>query len=170
MNFHKKRLVSLLCVSICSVSLLCVGHADTPAQRKSRREIAATYDKMARAMLHKDLATIAAIEAPDYQITTYSGATRNRERDLAMTRFVFSSGAGFSKVENKIVSLTWRGPDAIVISQSTIAAVMRRGKQSGRADGVILSRDYWSKGPQGWQIRQSVERESKAWINGHRVQ
>lgn len=165
----KTRLFSLVCAGVCGASLFSHARADTPAQNAARREIAATYAKLTNAIKHKDLATVASIEAPDYQGVSLVGITRNRERDLAAMQMVFRMGASYSKYDDKIVSLKWRGPDAIVICKSTVVAVAQRGTRQGRSGGFVVTRDYWSKGAGGWQIRQSVERSGEMWLNGQRV-
>jgi ketosteroid isomerase-like protein len=170
MMFRMKTLVSFVCVGALSLCVSATGRADTPAQNRARREIAATYAKMARAMMRKDLPTLSAIEAADYQAFTKAGLSRSREQDLETTRRLFLLVKQFPKMQSKILSLTWRGPDAVVMAQTTPVSIMNQAGKTGRMEGVVITRDYWSRSAGGWQIRQSVEREGKVWLNGQRVQ
>jgi len=169
MIFSMKEMFSLGCAGFLCLSMSVSAYADTPAQTKARREIAAAYAKMERAMKNKDLATIASLEAPDFQMSSITGGTRNRAQDLALTRSVFPMVKAMPKMESKILSLKWRGPDAIVMCQTTAVVVMVKGGKTARLEEVDLSRDYWSQNAGVWQIRQSVEKTAKMWINGKRL-
>jgi hypothetical protein len=169
MFFRTKLLLSLGCIAALSGTLCAGAHADTPAQKGARATIAALYNKSSQALRRKDIVPIAAMEAPDYQ-SFLPNRTLNREEDLAMTSQIFASAVQIAKVDSKILSLTWRGPDAVVNVQNTVVFTMAKGSRKSRVETVSISRDYWSPGPQGWQIRQSVHSSIKSWINGKRVQ
>ncbi len=150
-------------------SLCDVGRADTPAQKEARRDIVAVYARVSRAAIHKDLAPLAEAEADDFQDFTAIG-TLNRDQSLALARQFFASVKSVSKAQSKILSWTWRGPDAVVIAQNTTVATAMRGRKTVRLEAVNTSRDYWSRTARGWQIRQSVDRGTKMWVDGRRVQ
>ena len=151
------------------ISLIAVGHAGTPAQKQARREIEADYQKMDQSLMRKDVEGAAAFEAPDYRSFYQSGASLSRAQQIAQARQTSEAVKSVPKVKTKIISLTWRGHDAIVISQSTVVLMIMKGSQLVRAERVGVCRDYWSHNPTGWQIRQSVEKSAKGWVNGKRV-
>lgn len=173
---QKKPFVSLAFLGAVSLCLSGVGRADTPAHNSARREIAAVYGKRAQATIRKDLTLLGATEAPDYQATTLAGITRNREQELEVMRRMAQIASRLpqtqstTKMQTKILSLTWRGPDAIVMAQTTVVSRAAQGGKTMRSEAVVTTRDYWSRGAGGWQLRQSVERAGKVWINGQRVQ
>lgn len=171
-----KPFVSLLCLGVVSLSSSGIGRADTPAHNSARREIAAVYVKRAQATVRKDLTLLGSTEAPDYQATTLAGITRSREQELEMMRRLVQiikqlpSTQSATQMQTKILSLTWRGPDAIVMAQTTVVSRAAQGGKTMRSEAVVTTRDYWSHNSGGWQLRQSVERAGKAWINGQRIQ
>ncbi len=159
----------VVAVALCGAVVGADCRADTSAQKSGRRDIAATYQRVAKALMHKDLAPMAAALSPDYECFSTLG-TLNREQSVAVTRQFFASVKSISKIENKILSLTWRGPDAVVIVQNTTVAIAQKGGKTVRLEAVNTSRDYWSRTNGGWQIRQNVDRGAKMWMNGRRVQ
>lgn len=125
--------------------------------------------------MRKDWTALVATEAPDYQATTLAGITRNREQELEMMRRLTMMTKRLpvqsaSKVQSRILSLTWRGPDAIVMAETTVVSTAARNGKTARVEAVVTTRDYWGQSASGWQLRQSVERAGKAWLNGQRVQ
>jgi len=166
MVFHK-QLSGVGAFALC-VSFIAVGHADTPARKQGRREIEAAYAKSARAVMKRDVEAAFAMEAPDYQNFSSAGEPVNRAQEMALLRRVMPFVRSVPKAETKIMSFTWRGPDAIVVSQNTVILMVMRGRQLVRTETVGVSRDYWSHNPIGWQMRQSVGRSEKVWVNGKR--
>lgn len=162
-----KQLSGVSTFALC-VSLIAVGHADTPAQKQGRREIEAAYEKSARALMRRDVEAAFALQAPDFQNFSSTGASINRAQEMAVLRRAMLFVRSVPKAETKIMSLTWRGPDAIVVSQSTVVLMVTKGRQLVRTETVGVSRDYWSHNPIGWQMRQSVGRSAKIWVNGKR--
>ena len=168
-SLRLRPVLALGLVAVMGTALCGTGRADTPAQKAARRDIVAVYAKISRAAIHKDLAPLAQAEADDFQDFTAMG-TLNRDQSLELARQFFASTNSISKAESKILSWTWRGPDAVVIAQNTTVATARRNGKSVRLEAVNTSRDYWSRTGKGWQVRQSVDRGTKLWINGRRVQ
>lgn len=173
--FSFTKPLSLVCMGAVSLSLMGVGRADTPAHNRARREIAAMYVKRAQAMMRKDWTAVFATEAPDYQAVTLAGISRNREQELEIMRRLALITKRLpvqstSKVQNRIVSLTWRGPDAIIMAETTVVGLASHGARTARSEAVVTTRDYWSQSAGSWRLRQSVERAGKAWLNGQRVQ
>ncbi|HEX9996472.1 MAG TPA: hypothetical protein VGB45_04955 [Abditibacterium sp.] len=173
-----KTLLSLtLALSLGGASLISSARptyaAETAAQRAGRAAIVAAYKKQAQATVKKDANAIMSFVAPDYQMFMLDGTTLNRARTDAMMRQTMSEESRVSltylKATPRIVSLTWRGKDAIVVVEMTGSGTIRSGQRSERFEQVVLSRDFWSSSPRAWKMRQQVERISKFWVNGQRI-
>jgi len=162
-----KQLSCMGAFALC-VSFIAVGHADTSAQTEGRRQIAAAYANSARALMRRDLKGAFAMEAPDYQNYTVGGVAVSREQEMAQMQRAFTLVRSVPKAEVKIMSLKWRGPDAVVMAQYTLVLMVAKGSKTVRSEVVSISRDYWSHNPAGWQVRQAVGRSGKVWINGKR--
>jgi len=163
-----KQLSGVGAFALC-ISLLAVGHADTPAQKQARREIAAAYKRMDQGLMRKDLTPYVAPMAPDFQSVSAKGVSRNREQDFAQMRLLLGSIDSIPKSTSKIISLVWRGPDAVGMCQSDAVLVQAKREKIRRVEQVTLTRDYWSHNAVGWQIRQSVAQAEKVWANGKRI-
>ena len=147
--------------------------AETAAQRAGRAAIAAQYRKSDVAIVRHDVATLVAQMAPDFKSYDLDGSVANRAQSEASMRVMLSGTVmgikmKFIKSHSKILSLTWRGPDAIVQVQTTMVGIGSRGSKSARSEVVGISRDYWGKTARGWQIRQSATTQMKRWVNGVR--
>ena len=147
--------------------------AESAAQRAGRAAIAAQYRASDAAILRKDVPTLVGQMAPDYKSYEREGTVANRAQNEAALRAMLSGNYmgiqfQFTKAQSKILSLTWRGPDAIVMAQSTLVGTGKRGNKSVRVEVVGLAREYWGKTARGWQVRQSVSLQMKRWINGVR--
>ncbi len=147
--------------------------AENATQRAGRAAIAAQYRISDAAILRKDVPTLIGQMTPDYKSYERDGTVADRAQNEAALRLMLSGNYmgikfQFTKAQSKILSLTWRGPDAIVMAQSTLVGTGQRGNKSVRVEVVGLSREYWGKTARGWQVRQSVNMEMKRWINGVR--
>ena len=151
-----------------------IAHAaENAAQRAGRAAIAAQYRASDAAILRRDVATIVAQMAPDYKSHDLDGSVADRAQNEAALRAMLSGQYmgikfNFTRAHSKILSLTWRGPDAIAMVQSTLVGTGERGNKSVRVEVVGVSREYWGKTARGWQVRQSVSTQMKRWINGVR--
>lgn len=174
----KKSLLSL------SAALLlggAIGTASTPAratetsvQRAGHAAIVAAYQTYDQAALKGDVATLMSFCTADFQDYSADGQVHNRAQVEAMNRMalggmVMGVPVKITKCQTRVVSLTWRGKDAIVMVQNTSVAVARRDGRTSRSENVSLSRDYWTPTTQGWRVRQTAERINKQWIDGKRV-
>ena len=147
--------------------------AETAAQRAGRAAIAAQYRKSDAAVVRHDVAALAAQMAPDFKSYDLDGSVADRAQNEAALRVMLSGkimgiNLKFTKSQSKILSLKWRGPDAIVQVQTTMVGIGSRGNKSVRSEVVGVSRDYWGKTARGWQVRQSVTTQMKRWVNGVR--
>ena len=147
--------------------------AETAAQRAGRAAIAAQYRKTDAAVVRHDVAALVAQMAPDYKSHGLDGSVADRAQNEAALRAMMSGkvmgiSLRFTKSQSKILSLQWRGPDAIVQAQTTMVGIGRRGSKTVRVEVVGVARDYWGKTARGWQVRQSVNMQMKRWINGAR--
>ncbi len=125
-------------------------------------------------MVKDDLGNLMFYFAPDFQLHTLGGQVLNRaQTEQAMKQTLSGAGVGlpldYTKVSTRIVSLSWRGKDAIVMAENTALAVAKKGGRAVRLETVSLARDYWTPTAQGWKVRQSVERAAKMWLDGKRV-
>lgn len=151
--------------------------AETAAQRAGRAAIIAAYDKQCQATVKKDVSAIVAFYAPDYALYSKAGRVYNRSeteemlrRLIGMADRIAATGVKTdSTLATRIVSLTWRGKDAIVMSQTTGVNIAKKGARRVRTETVNLARDYWTPTSQGWKIRQTAERDAKMWLNGERI-
>lgn len=144
--------------------------AENAAQRAGRAAIAAQYRISDAAILRKDVPTLVSQLASDYKSYERDGTVADRAQNEAALRLMLSGNYmgikfQFTKAQSKILSLTWRGPDAVVMAQSTLVGTGTRGNKVVRVEVVGLSREYWGKTSRGWQVRQSVNLEMKRWIN-----
>lgn len=152
--------------------LLQTAHAaESATQRAGRAAIAAQYRAADVAVVRHDAATLAAQMAPDFKSYERDGTIADRAKNVAGLREslsgqVYGVPLKFTKSQSKILSLKWRGPDAIVQVQTTMVGVASRSNKSMRIEVVGVSRDYWGKTARGWQLRQSVTTQMKRWING----
>lgn len=142
---------------------------DTSAQKVARRAIAANYLKAAAAIRRKDLGALDAMEAPDYRSYSPGGKVLTREQDALEMRQFLAGVNRVLKMENRILSLTWRGQDAVVVAQNTGVFLVKQGGRTLRLETVDVSRDFWSQTAKGWQIRQVVHGPGKTWVNGKRT-
>ena len=147
--------------------------AETAAQRAGRAAIAAQYRKIDAAIVRHDVVALVAHLAPDFKSHGPDGSVADRAQNEAALRAMLSGKVlgvkvKFIKSQSKILSLKWRGPDAIVQVQTNTVCIGGQGKKSVRSEVVGVSREYWGKTARGWQIRQSVTTQMKRWINGVR--
>ena len=173
--FHLALGASLLCAAPLAFSLAPKPAlaAESAAQKAGRAAIAAQYRRGDIAVVKHDVATLVSIMAPDYRGYDPDGSVADRAQAEASLRVTMSGQINgvalkFTKSETKILSLKWRGPDAIVMAQTTMVGIGSKGNRSVRVEVVGLSRDYWGKTARGWQTRQSVTTQMKRWINGVR--
>ena len=166
---------SLLCATPLAFSLPAkpAMAAESAAQKAGRADIIQQYRLADAATVKHDVATLVAQLAPDYKGYDLDGSVEDRAQAEAALRATLSGQVNgitikFTKSQSKILSLDWRGPDAIVRVQSTLVGIGRKGNKTVRVEVVGIARDYWGKTKKGWQIRQSVALEMKRWINGVR--
>ena len=151
-----------------------VSARDTKAQSVARRALIAQYQKVDQANLRQDIPTLMSLMAPDFMLHDQTYGSLDRAQTENMMRQSLASilpgvTVRYSRVQTKFLSLTWRGPDAIIVAHTTAAATGSGYGRTVRIESVGVSRDYWSPTPSGWRIRQSVERESKIWRDGKRI-
>ena len=155
------------------VASLPVYAAESSAQKAGRAAIAALYKRNDQAMIKKDMPTLNALLAPNYQMTMKNGQSFNRAQSVALMQQLVSGSAGvkmsYSKVSTRILSLTWRGKEAVVMSEVTAIGKGQGGGREFSLQQVSASRDIWTPTAQGWKIRQSVETKSNVLVNGQRV-
>lgn len=125
-------------------------------------------------MVKKDLAALVAQFAPSYHMVTKNGQSFNRAQSVAMLQqLVNGSTSGvtlsYTKVSTRILSLTWRGKEAIVTAEATAMGTAQAGGRTFRLQQVNAARDYWISTAQGWKIRQSIETKSNVWMDDRRV-
>ncbi len=174
--YLKLALGAALFAATPSVSSLFIKPAqavENAAQRAGRAAIVAQYKKSDEATVKHDANTLIAQMAPDYKSYDRDGSVVDREQSAAAMRTMLSGEVmgvklKYTKSQSKILSLKWRGPDAIVQVQTTMVAIGKRGNKTVRSEVVGIARDYWGKTTRGWQIRQSVTTQMKRWINGVR--
>jgi hypothetical protein len=148
------------------------AQAQTAAfKAQGRQAIVNAYAKIDQGTIANNPKIFEDILAPDFIAYADNGQTFNRSQALA--RIYSSMGDAypgmtvrFSKSKTKILSLKWRGSDAIVMAQSTQVATIRYQGKAIRLEVVVVSRDFWSRFKTGWMARQSVTTQASAWIDG----
>ncbi len=129
--------------------------------------------------MRQDADALMSFYAPDFQDYEANGIVRNYAETEQLLRRSFAlidnlTGAlgvstRFTKHSVKILSMTWRGKDAIVMSQTTAVSISSKGGRSNRSEIVALARDYWMPTATGWKMRQTATRLNKVWMNGERM-
>ncbi|PQV64143.1 hypothetical protein B1R32_107169 [Abditibacterium utsteinense] len=148
--------------------------AESSSQKSGRAALVAIYQKTDQAMVKKDVAAMTFHLAPDYQSFMRTGQVLNRAQSVAMVQqLVTGSASGvklnYTKCSTRILSLTWRGKDAVIMAETTAVGKAGKGGRTARMEQVSVTRDYWTPTAQGWKIRQSAESKSSVWMNGQRV-
>ena len=151
------------------------AQAQTAAfKAQARQEIAAAYAKIDQGTIANNPKIFEEKLAPDFIGYATDGQTFNRTQALA--RIYGAMGSNYqgvsikvTKSKTKILSLTWRGSDAVVMAQGTQVVYARAKGQSVRVEVVVTSRDFWSHFKTGWLARQCVATQASVWLDGKKV-
>ena len=138
------------------------------------RSITDAYAKVDQAILTNNPRIFEEKLAPDFVGYAENGQTYNRTQALAR---IYAAMGGYTpgvsvkaiKSKNKILSIKWRGSDAIVMVQTTQVLTLRANGEKARLEGVVVSREFWSKFKTGWMGRQSVVTQASIWLDGKKV-
>jgi hypothetical protein len=141
---------------------------------QGRQAIVNAYTKIDQGTVANNPKIFEETLAPDFIAYADNGQTFNRTQVLA--RVYSSMGDAypgmtvrFSKSKTKILSLKWRGSDAVIMAQSTQVATIRYQGRAVRLETVVVARDFWSRFKTGWLARQSVTTQASAWVDGKKI-
>ncbi|MBV9928160.1 MAG: tetratricopeptide repeat protein [Acidobacteria bacterium] len=132
----------------------------------------ALYGRIAEAVRKKDLDSLFALYAPDFQVKTLDGESWNRDRTLAFLRDVFSQVKETAHTSNTILRLTVCGEDAAtatVLQQWYRTQMVAGGPR--RVETNAVQDEHWVRTPDGSWKRTAIDdiRDGAAFLDGKRV-
>ena len=151
---------------LASVLCLCFGtkaHArETAAQIANRKALVTSYARIDGLVARKDVDGIMALIAPDFRLYASDGSSLDRVQYERLARISKGNAALKTSSQTTVTKVEWRGPDAIVYTDSRV--------QTRGPNGVLVvtgkTRDYWGAIKGRWQMRQSATLGGRVTLNG----
>ncbi len=157
------RTSRLWLIAVCAAAALVPAYAGA----NPRAELQKQYDKMANAMVARDVKGMLAGLSKDFRMTMANGQRMNRqqaEQALQMNAAMIPAGG---KATNKIDTITVKGNSATVVGTGTFeASVPGPDGKPGRMKIVSRSRDVWKKTGSTWLMVSSTELSQQITLNG----
>jgi len=148
--------------------------AATKAQ--GRQGIVTAYNKQAQALLNKDVPAFMTTISPDCLDYSLDGSVSNYAQiEVAVHEMLekpipqLGVPMRLTRATSKILSISWRGSEAIVMSQTTVMGNVSKYGKTANIEIVGVSRDFWTPTRTGWKMRQSVTTQMTSWLNGKKV-
>jgi len=148
------------------VALLVASAAPSPNEDKAlKAELQASYDALAAACVHQDLAAAMALFTPDVQWTLADGEKLDRASvESSMRDFLKTLEPG-SSAKYTLRSIKRQGEEVLVdvhLSVTTTQADPDHPGKTVRHVGRSGWHDIWVKGPSGWLVKSGEEYELPA--------
>ena len=165
MQLHFRALAPLMLAFVLVLNALAYAK-DSAAQAANRKHIVAAYAQMDWLAMKKDVSGMMKWLAPDFRLYASDGSSVDRAQYERMARTnIGRPGLKVALSKTTISKIEWRGPDAVVYSDS----VMRMEGPNGNLIIYGKVRDYWGNAGKGWQMRQSVTLSGRITLNGKTI-
>lgn len=129
------------------------------AQADAAATFAARYVELRAAMFAHDVAGVAKVMAPEYQVTDLQGETRTGADMMErMAKVAARAPDPSRKMETKVLSVTVTG-DSATVEQQLIASGKRTADDGAEhaMEMTLTSTDTWARCGEAWMLVKSVQ-------------
>jgi Domain of unknown function (DUF4440) len=140
-------------------------------ERSVRRELEALYGQFAHAVKQDERYAMKRLfldhSTNDFRMKLENGKTLSREDAAEAMEEGPMAAARFTGQDYRILSLTLKGSEAIVLFKDRTTAVI--DDPEGNTHKIVslsTTRDTWVKTPEGWQARLTEVLSSKTFLDG----
>ncbi|HEX8163914.1 MAG TPA: nuclear transport factor 2 family protein [Pyrinomonadaceae bacterium] len=151
------RLLTLAALAL-SGALAPQGYAQGRRERAVRRELEATYAKVAEAYRNKDIEAFMDDKTADFTARSLGGNVATREQVEAGVKQRMARVIRLNYLKVRLKELTVAGDVAVAITTQEFSRVVAdpQGNERTVVSKGTTHRDTWVKTPRGWKIK-SVE-------------
>ena len=162
------RLLTLAAVALFG-AVVPQGYAQSRRERAVRRELEATYAKVAEAYRNKDIKAFMDDKTADFTARSLNGNVATREQVEAGVRQRMGRIKRLNYLKVKLKELTVTGDVAVAITTQEFSRVVAdaQGNERTVVSKGTTHRDTWVKTPAGWKIKTVEElTQGKELIDG----
>jgi Domain of unknown function (DUF4440) len=174
MNVKRDRRAFVAAAALWMLAAAVLTSSSRADDRSVRRELEALYAQEARILQHGERHELKRFlldhTTDDYRLKSEGGKTLSREDTAANLEEGPMAAARFTGQEYRILKLTVKGNEAVVLFKDRTTAVIE--DQQGNPHKIVNmsnTRDTWVKTPDGWKTRLTEVLSSKTLVDGKEV-